>query len=96
MIPLTSAVETVCSEYLAGEGLVNANYAAAMDALEGMGLEELRGRWRAAKRTAALDAFSFLLDPKTFRTTPTDWIPRIIPQGEWAVIGAGVEQRLKA
>ena len=96
MIPLTSAAETACSEYLTGEGRVNANYAAAMTALEGMGLEEMRSRWEAAKRAAALDAFSFLLDPKTFRTTPTDWIPRIIRQGEWAVIGAGVEQRLKA
>ena len=31
-----------------------------------------------------------------FRTIPTDWIPRIIPQSEWEAISAGVTQRLKA
>ena len=37
-----------------------------------------------------------MLDPKEFRTVPTDWIPRLIPRDEWDVISRGVAQRLKA
>ena len=37
-----------------------------------------------------------MLDPKEFRTVPTDWIPRLIPGDEWDVISRGVAQRLKA
>ena len=98
MLPLSlpSRRETAYNECLDGESRARPPYAAALAACESLGAAELSQRWRQAKRTAALDAFSFLLDPKTFRTIPTDWIPRIIPQGEWAVIGAGVEQRLKA
>ena len=61
-----------------------------------MGKERLGELWRQGRRIAKLDGFTFLLDPKVFRTIPTDWIPRIIPQSEWEVIGAGVTQRLKA
>lgn len=96
MLPLTPLDAAGCREYLAGAGLPHPHYAPALAALDAMGLDEMQSRWRQAKRAAALDAFSFLLDPKTFRAVPTDWIPRIIPQAEWAVIGAGVEQRLKA
>lgn len=84
------------SEYLDSAGEVRPVYREVFRTLEEMGTQRLADLWRRAKREADLDAFSFLLDPKVFRTVPTDWIPRIIPQEEWEVIGAGVEQRLKA
>ena len=37
-----------------------------------------------------------MLDPKEFRTVPTDWIPRLIPAEDWDTISRGVAQRLKA
>ncbi len=84
------------SEYLAADGSVQPSYRAALSALGGMDIAGLRARWRQGQREAALDAFSFLLDPKLFRPIPTDWIPRIIAKAEWDLIGAGVEQRLRA
>ena len=96
MLPLMSHGGTAHNECFTGEGGARPGYAAALAACENLGAAELSNRWRQAKGMAARDAFSFLLEPKTFRAIPTDWIPRIIPQGEWGVIGAGVEQRLKA
>ena len=37
-----------------------------------------------------------MLDPREFRTVPTDWVPRIIPADDWDTISRGVAQRLKA
>ena len=96
MIPSIAAPAVTHNEYLDSAGQVRPLYRDAFRALEAMGKEELRSRWRQGKREAELDAFSFLLDPKVFRAIPTDWIPRIIHQSEWEVIAAGVTQRLKA
>lgn len=87
---------SACSEYRGPDGTLLPNYLDAFGALEALGPERMRDLWRRGKREAELDAFTFLLDPKAFRTIPTDWIPRIIPQQEWETIGAGVTQRLKA
>ena len=67
-----------------------------MDSMDALGLEELQRRWRKAKDHAARDAFTFFLDPREFRTVPTDWFPRLIPQEHWETISQGVAQRLKA
>jgi uncharacterized circularly permuted ATP-grasp superfamily protein len=67
-----------------------------MDSLNGLGVPELRQRWRDANDSAALDAFTFMLDPREFRTVPADWLPRLIPAAEWETISRGVTQRLKA
>ena len=64
--------------------------------MDSIGLQGLRKRWANANNRSALDAFTFMLDPKEFRTVPTDWIPRLIPADEWDVIARGVAQRLKA
>lgn len=87
---------TACSEYRDSSGAILPAYRDAFDALEGMGTERLKDLWRRGKREAELDAFTFLLDPKAFRTIPADWVPRIIQQKEWEVISAGVTQRLRA
>ncbi len=71
-------------------------YRGLMDSLETLGVPELRQRWQTANDRASMDSFTFLLDPKEFRTVPTDWIPRLIPAHDWDTIASGVAQRLKA
>ena len=84
------------AEYLDSKGEVLPGYREVFRALDTLGKEELGDRWRLGQRQADLDAFTFLLDPKAYRTIPTDWIPRIIPQAEWEVVNDGITQRLKA
>ena len=83
-------------EYLDSKSEVRPEYREAFQLLESLGRERLGELWQRGRREAQLDAFSFLLDPKVYRTIPTDWIPRIIPQQEWETINNGVAQRLKA
>ena len=96
MIPQSADYAGNLAEYLDAKGNVRPGYRDTFSALEGLGKQELGNRWRMGRRAADLDAFSFLLDPKVYRSIPTDWIPRIIPQAEWEVIDAGITQRLKA
>lgn len=96
MLPPGSPSNAVFSEYLNRRGEVHPSYQAAFDLLEDMGPARLGERWRQGRRQAVLDSFTFLLDPRVYRAIPTDWIPRIIPQGEWQTISAGIAQRLKA
>ena len=84
------------TEHLGPDGSTRSVYQPLMRQLESMGLSELQNRWRQANDTAALDAFTFMLDPREFRTVPTDWLPRIIPADDWKTISRGVAQRLKA
>ena len=86
----------VLNECLSADGSVKPVYRNLIDTMESMGVEELQRRWVVANDQAALDAFTFMLDPKEFRTVPTDWVPRLIPAQDWEVISRGVAQRLKA
>ena len=86
----------VLNECLCADGSVKPVYRNLMDTMENLGVEELQRRWVVANDQAALDAFTFMLDPKEFRTVPTDWVPRLIPAQDWEVISRGVAQRLKA
>ena len=86
----------VLNECLSPDGSVKPVYRNLMDTMENLGVEELQRRWVVANDQAALDAFTFMLDPKEFRTVPTDWVPRLIPAQDWEVISRGVAQRLKA
>ena len=83
-------------EYLDSQGKIRPEYQAAFQLLEGLGKDRLGDLWRQGRREAQLDAFSFLLDPRVYRSIPIDWIPRVVPRREWEVISAGVSQRLKA
>ncbi len=78
------------------DGSTTPVYQSLMDNLDGLGVPELQNRWRDAKYRADLDAFTFMLAPREFRTVPTDWVSRIIPANEWDTIARGVAQRLKA
>ena len=96
MLPISIATGVTNNEYLDSTGQVRPGYQEVFRILESLGKERLGDLWQQGKRRAELDGFTFLLDPKVFRTIPTDWIPRIVPQSDWEVIGAGVTQRLKA
>ena len=88
--------KTPLNEHLDSDGATRPVYHPLMDSLRGLGVAELQQRWRDANVSAALDAFTFMLDPREFRTVPTDWLPRLIPANEWETISRGVAQRLKA
>ena len=86
----------VFSEWQYPDGRPREHYAHLADVVETLGADALAGRWERARRQVDLDAFTFFLDPRQFRLTPTDWIPRIIPMDHWEMIEAGVSQRIRA
>ena len=90
------ALRNGLNECLNADGSVKPVYQGLMDSLETLGASGLQQRWQQANDRASMDAFTFLLDPKEFRTVPTDWIPRLISAQDWDVISRGVAQRLKA
>ncbi len=96
MISSSISPMTVLNECVNLDGSVKPLYRPMMDSMDGLGMEELQRRWLAAKGHAARDAFTFFLDPREFRTVPTDWFPRLIPGDHWDTISRGVAQRLKA
>ena len=95
---LNNAISTNArfNECVDADGSVKPVYQPLMKNMEGLGVEELQRRWEKAKGYANQDAFTFFLDPREFRTVPTDWFPRLIPAEHWENISAGVAQRLKA
>ena len=88
--------EAVFSEWQHPDGRPKEHYAHLADVVETLGADGMVQRWQGARKQADLDAFTFYLDPKQFRLTPTDWIPRVIPMDHWQVIEAGVSQRIRA
>ena len=90
--PLTGAF----SEWQSDSGHARPHYEGIAEAAELLGPHGLSDRWSAAQKHVDLDAFTFYLDPKRYRSTPADWIPRVIPADQWQVIADGVEQRIRA
>lgn len=50
----------------------------------------------SAAALGAMESFTFLLDPRTFRATPVDMLPRLLTANEWAHVASGVAQRQRA
>jgi uncharacterized circularly permuted ATP-grasp superfamily protein len=90
------ALRNGLNECLNADGSVKPVYEGLMDSLETLGASGLQRRWQQANDRASMDAFTFLLEPREFRTVPTDWIPRLISAQDWDIISRGVAQRLKA
>ena len=84
------------NEWRDSDGRIRDHYAPLAQTADALGTGELGRRWEDAARHVSLDAFTFYLDPKRFRPTPADWIPRIVPPDHWQRIAAGVAQRLRA
>ena len=91
-VPLTGAF----SEWQNDEGRTRPHYEGIAQAARLLGPDGLSSRWSDAQRQVDLDAFTFYLDPKRYRLTPADWIPRVIPADQWQVIADGVAQRIRA
>ena len=91
-VPLTGAF----SEWQNDEGRTRPHYEGIAQAAQLLGPDGLSSRWSDAQRQVDLDAFTFYLDPKRYRLTPADWIPRVIPADQWQVIADGVAQRIRA
>lgn len=84
------------SEWLDENGGLQGIYAGVSSAADQLGANGLAERWQAARRQIDRDAFTFYLDPREYRTTPIDLIPRIVPGEHWDMIAEGVGQRLRA
>ena len=72
MLTCSITAQGSLNECLNPYGMVRPVYRQLMDNLEKLGLPEMRRRWRQAKDNATMDAFTFMLDPREFRTVPTD------------------------
>jgi uncharacterized circularly permuted ATP-grasp superfamily protein len=71
-------------------------YSPLLTAAHRLGRDGMAERWATAKRSAALESFTFCPSANTTTTVPTDWFPRLIPMPHWERIAAGVSQRLRA
>ena len=77
-------------------GQVRGHYAGVGDAMSGLGVAGLAGRWGLGRRRVDRDAVTFYLDPGNYRVMPVDFLPRVIPPEHWETIAAGVSQRIRA
>ncbi|MDA1189670.1 MAG: circularly permuted type 2 ATP-grasp protein [Chloroflexi bacterium] len=84
------------NECLDETGAARAPYEALWSSIDRMGIEAFCARGAAANNRVTGDSFTFLLDPKQFRPTPTDLLPRIIAKNDWKTVEAGVGQRQRA
>ena len=81
------------------EGQVRAHYELLQDRMASLGADELGERQRTLERSFLLQGITFTVygaESATERIIPTDLFPRILPAKEWAVIEAGLIQRLRA
>lgn len=86
-------------EMLTAEGVVRPHYSALDQRVAALGDQELADRQRTLERFFLLQGITFTVyggESSTERIIPTDLLPRIIPAEEWAVVEAGLTQRLRA
>ena len=97
---MTSARDATLSrfynEWQDDAGQPRPHYSSLFEVLRSAGEADLSRRWMEARRRVELDGVTFYLNPGEHRNMPTDFLPRVIPQDHWAVISAGVAQRLRA
>src|SRR5208282_5439765 len=102
VLPLTQAAYLpgrAYDEMIAAGGAVRPHYEVLQDRIASLGAEELGERQRTLERSFLLQGITFTVygaESATERIIPTDLFPRILPAQEWAVIEAGLVQRLKA
>ena len=78
------------------DGSPRESYALLLEWMESAGHGEIAARTSAAAKAGAMESFTFLLNPLSFRPTPVDLLPRLLSASEWAHISVGVEQRQRA
>ena len=80
-------------------GKTRANYRLLDQDIKALGAQALSDRQKTLERSFLLQGITFTVygaGSATERIIPTDLFPRIIPAAEWAVIEAGLIQRMKA
>jgi uncharacterized circularly permuted ATP-grasp superfamily protein len=107
-LPIEEVLPLARAAYLPGvaydemfkpEGQVRAHYELLQDRMASLGAGELEERQRTLERSFLLQGITFTVygaESATERIIPTDLFPRILPAKEWAVIEAGLIQRLRA
>jgi uncharacterized circularly permuted ATP-grasp superfamily protein len=101
-LPLTRAAYlpgAAYDEMFEPDGGVRPFYEVLQDRIASLATEELAERQRTLERSFLLQGITFTVygaESATERIIPTDLFPRILPASEWAVIEAGLIQRLKA
>jgi uncharacterized circularly permuted ATP-grasp superfamily protein len=86
-------------EMFAPGGLTRANYRLLEQDIQSLGAQALADRQKTLERSFLLQGITFTVygaGSTTERIIPTDLFPRIIPANEWAIIEAGLVQRLTA
>ena len=86
-------------EVVAGDGTVRPHYRQLVDRLRSFSAEDLAERDRVRTGLFHSQGITFTVygdDEGTERTFPMDLLPRVIPADEWAMIEAGVVQRITA
>jgi uncharacterized circularly permuted ATP-grasp superfamily protein len=93
---VTLATSRTLNEAIEGDGLPIDVYSPLLTTAHRLGRDAMAERWATAKRSAALDSFTFCPSANKATTVPTDWFPRLIPLAHWERIATGVSQRLRA
>ena len=86
-------------EAMTADGVVRPHYRELFERLDGFSAEELTRRERlkdAIFRTQGITFTVYGDEEGTERTFPLDLLPRIIPDDEWALLEAGLTQRVSA
>ena len=86
-------------EMMTADGSVRPHYKALDQRVATLGDQELADRQKTLERFFLLQGITFTVyggESSTERIIPTDLLPRIIPAEEWAVVEAGLTQRLRA
>jgi uncharacterized circularly permuted ATP-grasp superfamily protein len=93
------ALGTAYDEMFTPGGAVRAPYAEFAAGIEKLSAEELRRRQQACEQSFLHQGITFTVygeHQTTERIIPTDLLPRIIEQGEWKRLAAGLQQRVEA
>lgn len=95
------SLESYYDEMFGDHPPVRAHYEQVFRTFSAMGAEELAGKQLAMERRMMEEGITFTIyKPEQShpleRTIPFDLIPRIIPSEEWAILEAGLSQRVRA
>jgi uncharacterized circularly permuted ATP-grasp superfamily protein len=91
--------ETFFDEMFTAQGEVRPHYQGVQDYLERLGVPEFERRRALLDLAFRNQGITFTVygdSAGTERTFPFDPVPRIIPAGEWAMLEAGLTQRVQA
>jgi len=93
------ALDEAYDEMFSAPAVVRPHYQALLETVAGLPAEEMRRRKQTADTSFLNQGITFTVygrEEGTERIFPHDLLPRIIPASEWALIEAGLTQRITA